>query len=153
MSGTAQRLPTVTKTGVVSSMWEMDEDARRLAFIKRASLGASKALRSGRRDVLIVEDTPAPTLLPIHAPEGATTWKRILFEVAIKHNVPAILIMGRQRTRYIVAARHEVYYRLAQETIMSMAGVGRKMGRDHTSVLSGIKAHLRRAAAQAEVKP
>lgn len=143
-----------------SSIWEMDEDARRTAVILRASKGASKTLRHGRRDVIAIDRTEASipsapfTSLPIHAPEAATTWKRILFEVAIKHNVPAVLIMGQQRTRYIVAARHEVYYRLAQETVLSIAGVGRKMGRDHTTIMAGMKAHLRRVAAQsAEVKP
>lgn len=158
MSALPTRMDAMTKFGAISSMWEMDEDARREAIIQRASRGAAKALRGGRRDVIVVAPTqtaetkPPRMPLPIYAPEGAPLWKRIVYEVAIKHNIPVILIMGNQRTRDVVAARHEVYYRLQQETNLSIAGVGRKMNRDHTTILAGMKAHLRRVAAQKAVE-
>ncbi len=71
-------------------------------------------------------------------------WSAILDEVCAQHGVPHALVLSVARTAPIIAARHEVMYRLAAETAMSLPQIGRKLGRDHTSVLHGIRVHARR---------
>lgn len=129
-----------------ASIWNLSEDDRRIAIAKRAALGARKAL--GRRDVIDIAPTPPPQYPApqIVIPISGRRWKRILAEVAIEHGIPPALILGKQRQRLIMAARHHAMYRMSQETDMSLAEIGRHMGRDHTTVISGIKAHLRRQA-------
>lgn len=132
------------------SIWNMPEDERRVAIAKRAANAARKAL--GRRDVIVITPTPPPQYPTpqIVVPMSGRKWKRILAEVAIEHGIPPALILGKQRQRLIMAARHHAMYRMSQETDMSLAEIGRNMGRDHTTVISGIKAHQRRQAASAQ---
>ena len=131
-----------------ASIWHMPEEDRRIAIAKRAALGAKNAL--GRRDVIVIVPTPPPhyPAPQIVIPISGRKWKRILAEVAIQHGIPPTLILGKQRQRQIMAARHHAMYRMSQETDMSLAEIGRQMGRDHTTVISGIRAHLRRLEAQ-----
>ncbi|WP_323012917.1 helix-turn-helix domain-containing protein [Devosia sp.] len=127
------------------NIWDMSEDQRRAEIVKRAASGARRAL--GLRDYIRVEPTPKPIYpRPAVGPISLRlpTWRRILAEVAIAHGIPPILILGRQRRREIMAARHELMYRLSTETTMSLSAIGKKLDRDHTTVLSGIKAHKRR---------
>ncbi len=148
------RLDVKTRAGTISGMWEMEENERRIAIAKRAAKGAARTL--GRRDVLLIERTVPQYPVPqIVLPVSGRRWKRILAEVAIEHGIPPALILGKQRQRQIAAARHHAMYRISQETDMSMAEIGRHMGRDHTTVIAGVKAHRRRIAAQAlsEISP
>lgn len=90
------------------------------------------------------EPTPAPEARP---GVPAMAWKRILAEVANKHALTVSQVTGRQRNRAFVIARHEAIYRLHTETEMSLPQIGRRVGgRDHTSVLHGIKRHKQRMA-------
>jgi hypothetical protein len=132
------------------SIWNMPEEDRRIAIARRAANGARKAL--GRRDVIVIAPTPPPQYPApqIVVPMSGRKWKRILAEVAIEHGIPPVLILGKQRQRQIMAARHHAIYRMSQETDMSLAEIGRHMGRDHSTVISGIRAHQRRQAASAQ---
>jgi hypothetical protein len=72
-------------------------------------------------------------------------WKVIVHEVAKKHGVGFMEIVGAQRSRRIVAARHECCYRIAMETTMSLPMIGRRLGgRDHTTILHGLRMHAQR---------
>lgn len=74
-----------------------------------------------------------------------TEWKDIAREVATKHNVSVGEIKGNRRSTYLVEARHELFYRLAHETTMSLPEIGRRVGgKDHTTVLHGIRRHAER---------
>lgn len=70
----------------------------------------------------------------------------IVREVAIKHGVRVAHMKGESRTAHLVRARQEAFYRLYGECAhLSMPAIGRFMGgRDHTTVLHGIKEHARR---------
>lgn len=84
------------------------------------------------------EAEPIPTI-PI-AP-----YRVILREVSQKHGIPVKQIVGEQRSRAIVAARHEAMYRMAHETRMSLPQIGQRLGgRDHTTCLHGIRMHAER---------
>lgn len=140
----AQPQPAKTKFGVISAMWEMDdEDARRRAIIRRAARGATRTL--GKRDMIIITPTVVPVQLTI--PEGLPAWRRIILEVAIKHNVMPAEMLSAQRAYNLVAARHEVMYRLKTETTMSLPAIGKKLGKDHTTVLHGVRKHKARMEA------
>lgn len=63
----------------------------------------------------------------------------ILFEISEKLGIPASVIADSTREREVVEARH-VYCRRAREsTDASLAQIGRKINRDHASVLYGIR--------------
>jgi hypothetical protein len=75
-------------------------------------------------------------------------WKGIILEVAYKHGIPLPVLLGRRRKKWIVAARHEAFYRLSEETTFSLPRIGQVMGGfDHTTVLHGISAHKKRMEA------
>lgn len=144
----AQRQPVKTKFGVISPMWEMDdENARRRAIIRRAAKGASRALGSVLRDMIVIE--PTLSIVPVHLtiPAGLPAWRRIILETAIKHNLMPAEMLSSQRAYNLVAARHEVMYRLKTETTMSLPAIGKKLGKDHTTVLHGIRKHVKRMEA------
>lgn len=94
--------------------------------------------RTGARDWLYVASS---TLTP-SALFGEKTWRQILNEVAMSHNISAQDIISERRQRNIVAARHEYIWRLRHETPMSMEAIGRRCGgRDHATVRHAIQAH------------
>lgn len=74
-----------------------------------------------------------------------TRWKVIVKEVCEQHGVTFSQVIGRQRSRPLVAARFEAYFRLSEETGFSLPQIGKLMGgKDHTSVLHGIRMHKQR---------
>lgn len=75
-------------------------------------------------------------------PIDAYAWKRILLETCAKHNVSMIDLCSHRRFVKIVACRNEAMYRLRTETAMSLPAIGRRLGgKDHTTVLHGIRRH------------
>lgn len=149
MGEAAQRQPVKTKFGVISPMWEMDdEDARRRAIIRRASKGATRALGRERRDIIVIEPSPAFVPVQLTIPEGIPAWRRIILETAIKHNLMPAEMLGAQRAPHLVKARHEVMYRLKTETTMSLPAIGKRIGKDHSTVIHGVRKHKARMEAE-----
>jgi hypothetical protein len=73
------------------------------------------------------------------------TLKAITLEVARKHRMPVKDILSSRRSRPIVAARHEVFWRCWKETALSLPQIGRLLGgKDHTTVLHGLRKHEER---------
>lgn len=131
-----------------STIWHMDLDDRRIAIAEKARRGARRAL--GRRDYIKVEPTPPPVYPKpqIVVPAGVRVWLRIVYEVAIEHGIPVVLILGKQRQPLVVAARQHAMYRISMETPMSLSEIGRRMGRDHTTVIHSVAKHKERLAAR-----
>lgn len=81
----------------------------------------------------------------------------IIEEVAAKHGLKPNLLKSHRRWKEIVEARQEVFWRLSNETTMSLPMMGRKMGGfDHTTVMHSIRKHQQRVDAAARepwVKP
>ncbi len=72
-------------------------------------------------------------------------WKRITLEVCEKYGVRFNEIISPRRDRAICHARHEAFWRCKNETTMSFPAIGRRFGgRDHTTVLHGVKKHEQR---------
>ena len=89
---------------------------------------------------------PAPVapMPPAKAPEAPveTPARRILNEVADKHNMPVAAFRSQSRTMPFINLRHEACYRLSTELGFSLKQIGRLMGnRDHTTVMNAIQRH------------
>ena len=70
----------------------------------------------------------------------------IVADVSRRHRVPPADIYGMRKFRQMVHARQEVMA-LAHAAGLSTTQIGRALGgRDHTTVMWGIRAHARRAA-------
>jgi chromosomal replication initiation ATPase DnaA len=68
------------------------------------------------------------------------TVKDIISEVAEKYGVTANDILSERRTRNLAQPRFEVCWRARRETRLSLPQIGRSIGgRDHTTVLNGIR--------------
>lgn len=87
------------------------------------------------RDILCV-DVPDPVDTPL------TSAHRIIRNVCQKHGFTLGELYSARRAWPLVAARHEAMYRLSKETSMSIPAIGRRLGgRDHSTVLYGVKKH------------
>ena len=95
---------------------------------------------------LVVADEQAEILRPFR-------WKAIIRDVCAKHGISLNELMSRRRFKAICAARHECFYRLKNETALSLPQVGRVMGGfDHTTVLAGVRRHEKRMAERAQAE-
>jgi chromosomal replication initiator protein len=69
-----------------------------------------------------------------------TTTSDVIDAVTRHYEVEERELKGRQRTKAIVLPRQVAMYLLREETDISLEEIGRSMGgRDHTTVLHGIK--------------
>lgn len=74
-------------------------------------------------------------------------WKEIVAEVCAKHKVSLLDLQSIRRSKGLPEARHEAMYRMRHETSMSLPEIGRRLGgRDHTTVIFGIRRHEERMA-------
>lgn len=98
------------------------------------------------RDIIVIPRSE-PSAFPM------TESQRIIKEVCAKHQVSRAEIIGKQKSARVSAARQELFYRLKTETTLSLPLIGRKVGgRDHTTVLYGIRCHEARMAGQSYSK-
>lgn len=78
----------------------------------------------------------------------------IVAEASRRRRIPVEAIMGRSTLREIAHARHEAMWVCWNVFLSdgrrrwSLPRIGRFFGRDHTTVLFGVRAHERRAALQ-----
>lgn len=85
------------------------------------------------------ESTSRDYLLPVHVRDTGAI-RRILTEVAIKHGLTYDQLVSMRRGRRYIAARFEAYYRAYNETVASLATIGKCCGdRDHSTVIHGIR--------------
>ena len=88
------------------------------------------------------EPEPAPEPLPVELcgpPPPVSRWKRILIEVALDHGFTVADLRGRRRCNTLVAARREAMCRLYLETQATLPQIGCWIGKDHTTVLHGLR--------------
>lgn len=66
--------------------------------------------------------------------------ERILDAVSKTTGVGVPALRGRRRTRPVARARQAAYWLLARHTSLSLSAIGARLGgRDHTSVLHGVR--------------
>lgn len=138
------------------------QDAETAARVRACRLHALDLLRVYAPATLrrtwpaFVEETPAPQPelpfdepaepepdAPPHPLTGCpimpVRYKDVLFDVCVKHGVTAAEIIGPSRKPRFAPARIELYGRLHDELGVSFPQIGRIFGRDHTTVLYGVR--------------
>lgn len=79
-------------------------------------------------------------------------WMRILHEVAEKHRIGVKSLLSASKARNVVTARNEAFYRMRHEIViagepMSFPLIASKFGKDHTTVIWGVRRHESRLGA------
>lgn len=142
------------------TIWENDNPTRlRKLIAARAAKGAKARLRemdvSTYGEVAWPAYPPPPPAAYEHCEGEVTpapkTARGIARQVAAKHKIGVNEILSGRRSRYIVIARQETYWRCRNETTLSLPQIGRFLGgKDHTSVLHGIRQYEKRLKANAD---
>lgn len=73
--------------------------------------------------------------------------RQIIADIAAKHRVPVAGIMGTSRRRKYAWPRQEAYAAVRDERGLSYPQIGAIFGRDHTSVLTGVRRYRERVGA------
>lgn len=69
----------------------------------------------------------------------------VLAEVAASHRISVRELLGRGRHKHVAWPRQEAMWRIRQTGRYSLPQIGAFLGgRDHTTILKGIRAHERR---------
>jgi hypothetical protein len=139
------------------TIWETDNPARlRRQIATKAAKGAKARLREMEvgtyGEVAWPQYPPQPPAEYEHCegavPPAPKTARGIARQVADKHKVGVNEILSRRRSHYIVLARQETYWRVRNETTLSLPQIGRFLGgKDHTSVLWGIRQYEKKLKA------
>lgn len=75
---------------------------------------------------------------------GEPSLQRLLFETAAKYKMTIPELIAARRDKFAVNARHEFMWRAKTETSKSIVQIGKACGgRDHTTVLHGLKVYRR----------
>ena len=96
--------------------------------------------KSAPRDIISIRQSP-------YLDVPVTPAQVIIQEICEKHGLTKTELLGPRRAIPIVKARHEAMYRMSKETPMSLPAIGMRMGRDHTTVIYGVRKHAERLAA------
>ena len=94
-----------------------------------------------KRDFIVIENDPeAQPKADEEAPVLCRKFTDVLRDVSRETGVPAKVMLGSRRMKYIVEARRLLWWRAAHECPhLSIADIGRRSNVDHTSVLHGLK--------------
>ena len=133
--------------------WYAHARARKMAFEQRTKQAAQALVE---RKAPPPAPPPLPPPLPIPHPPGPPThpslrklvdyrppWRIIAQEVCAKHKITLKELQGDRRFKKYSTARREVYWRMRTELRMSLLDIARKMGKDHTTVLHGLRVYAR----------
>lgn len=131
---------------------------------RRARLGFG---RPAARPIMLPPPVEVPVEVVVEAPPKAPVqptqiarqryWRAIVADVAEKHGLGVLDLLGPSRRYPIVIARNEAFYRLRTEITvlgkpMSYPQIGKRFHKDHSTIIHGFKAHQASFEANA-VKP
>lgn len=91
-----------------------------------------------------IEAMPRLPVIPDINSSAVGRWRRVLSAVAENHGLTPDEILSLSRRRIVTAARMECMYRMRTDLKMSLIAIGEKLGRDHSTVLHGIRVIHRR---------
>lgn len=141
------------------------QNAARIAGVSegllRSALGAAAARPRPAPAPWLGKDRPPPISFAAAARELAGPPRMIVHEVATKYGLKTSDLTGPSTKRSVTIPRQEAMFRIRHERGLSLPAVGQIFGgRDHTTILHGIRAHETRLAwaevliaAGAEVQP
>lgn len=142
--------------GLVQAQRQRAEHAERLLAvtkertaltIRNLRLELSRAHTEQRRlaaelDRLLGADAERAEAENRRTPRSA--WQRIAREVSLVTGVSLKEMRSSWRATHICAARHEAWWRMRHELSLSYPQIGRLWGRDHTTILNGVRKHQAR---------
>ena len=96
------------------------------------------------------EPAKADAVVETFEPKFPSPSSEIIYRVAQKHGVGVGDIRGPSRKPNLVLARQEAAYEIRMKRGLSLPQIGVMLGRDHTTVLHGIKRHTALLAKQAQ---
>jgi len=73
----------------------------------------------------------------------AFIWRTVARTISATHGIDLTDVLGRSTKREISNARQEIMFALRQRG-WSYPRIGQVLGRDHTSIIHGVRAHERR---------
>lgn len=121
-----------------------DHEERLLAAIA-AAVASGERRNAARR---IARFKTVKHLMAFHRGQKGIVRPRyveILAEVAAKYDLTTACVVGRNRTQRFTVPRFEAMWRLYSETEMSIPRIAFRLGgRNHTSVLHGVKVYMQR---------
>lgn len=82
--------------------------------------------------------TPIKEFLNAKLENYVPPWKQVILDVCKRRKVLYKDVLGESRTQNIVRARQEVYYRLKNDRGMSYSAIGKRLGKDHSTVMHGV---------------
>jgi chromosomal replication initiator protein len=81
----------------------------------------------------------------VHAAPARTPFADIERQVALRHALTVEDLRGPSRARRVAWPRQELMWRARRETRLSLPQIGDRLGgRDHTTVIHGVRAHQAR---------
>ena len=90
-------------------------------------------------------DAKAPAIK--HMPFVGSCYREVVRRVAKKHGVTKSDLEGKSRAQKVAHARQELYARLREgENPMSYPNIGRRLDRDHSTIMHGEKQYWKRQA-------
>lgn len=114
------------------------------ATVKPAPVPVARIIPVRKREVIGSRRLYNEAIGPIHPDHETMTQRatRLLAQVAYAHGYSPIDVKSYRREQPLVACRHEVCWQLKTQTTWSLPQIGKFLGgRDHTSVLFGIRKH------------
>ena len=117
-------------------------DLRVVAHRKKKEFEAKvRALAANVDQSPAAERRPRKAVVPIRPPIiiFEHPWRKILRQVSEKHGVLKRILLSTDKSVVAVRARWELFYRLSTECHLSLGEIGRRVGRDHATVLYGIR--------------
>lgn len=73
------------------------------------------------------------------ARETKSNWRRIVYDVCKRRGLVFEDVVGPSKHRDLTIARFECWYRIRQETAYSFPQIAKFFGRDHSTVLHGVR--------------
>lgn len=122
------------------------EGRTRMGFPVTPQVRVKRPMVPAEPVVKIEPPKPMPVVAAPARPRRQLHWSRIVQEVAEQHNIDVPSIMGEARFLHIVRARNEAMWRMRHEIVVdgkpiSFPQIGRRFGKDHTSVLHSVRKH------------
>lgn len=71
----------------------------------------------------------------------------LVVSICKKYHVMISGVLGRKRTQGLAIARHEIWWTIRTQTVLSVTEIGELFGVDHTTVMNGIESYERRTEA------
>jgi hypothetical protein len=97
-------------------------------------------------DPIMVQPKPkveVPLDYPNPGKGGESAWH--IMEIAAKrHGLNINDLRCHTRIPELIVARQEAMYQCARLTVLSYSAIGRLFGRDHTTIMHGVRAHIKR---------